>query len=126
MADAPNAEEDEAPAGAWIHWFTLGSIVLGLGALALTIWSVGWRQLVDELRAVGGWFAAIIALEGVITCLDAAALSGFLGKGGRRPGYLDVLEAQVAGRAINVITPGGSLGEATKVTKLMALTSSSR
>lgn len=126
MSDAPSAEEEEAPAGAWIHWFTIGSIALGLAALGLTIWSVGWHHLIDELRAVGWWFAAIIGLEGVITCLDAAALSGFLGKGGRRPSYLYVLEAQVAGRAINVITPGGSLGEATKVTKLMATTSSSR
>ena len=100
--------------------------VFAIGALIVTVWSVGPRALYDQLRGIGAWFAVILALEAVATLCDASVLHGFLGRGGRRPGFLRVLEAQVVGRAINVVTPMASLGEATKVTMLMRHTDTGR
>ncbi len=129
MSQAPHAQipdDDDEPAPSWTRWFTLVSMVLAIIALTITIWTVGPSQLIAQFRRVGWWFAAIIGLEAVITCVDAAALSGFLGQGGRRPGYGHVLRAQLSGRAINAVTPLGSLGEATKATMLLERTSTSR
>jgi uncharacterized membrane protein YbhN (UPF0104 family) len=129
VSDPPPAPADApAPPGrpAWARWFTLGSTAVAIVALVITVWSVGLRSLYDQLRAIGPWFAVILALEGLATFCDAGVLHGFLGRGGRRPGYGRVLEAQVAGRAINVVTPLASLGEATKVTMLMRHTDARR
>ena len=115
-----------APRPAWARWFTLGTTALAIVALVVTVWSVGPRSLYEQLRSIGWWFALILGLEGLATLCDAMVLHGFLGKGGRRPRFARVLEAQVAGRAVNVVTPGGSLGEATKVTLLMRDTDASR
>jgi uncharacterized membrane protein YbhN (UPF0104 family) len=102
------------------------SVVFGLVALAVTVWSVGPRTLADQVASIGFGFAAIIAIEAAVTGCDGAALSGFLGSGGRRPSYFYVLRAQVIGRAINAVTPLASLGEATKATSLMERTSTPR
>jgi uncharacterized membrane protein YbhN (UPF0104 family) len=110
----------------WARWFTLAATALALIALVVTVWSVGPRALYAQLRVIGPWFVVILALDGLATLCDAAVLHGFLGAGGRRPRFWHVLEAQVAGRAINVVTPTGSLGEATKVTMLMRHTDSGR
>ena len=116
---------DAPPAGPrWTRWFTIVVTVVALGAMIATVWSVGPRTLYDQLRAIGWWFAVILALEGIATLCDALVLHGFLGPGGRRPGFLRVLEAQVCGHAINIVTP--SLGEATKVTILMRHTDAAR
>lgn len=128
-APAPTPASDVAapPARArWTRWFNLASMLVGLVALVITVWSVGPGTLLGQLRAIGGWFAVILALEAVATLCDAAILHGFLGRGGRRPSYPRVLEAQIAGRAINVVTPGGNLGEATKATLLMRHTDAAR
>ncbi|HVV82083.1 MAG TPA: lysylphosphatidylglycerol synthase transmembrane domain-containing protein, partial [Kofleriaceae bacterium] len=60
------------------------------------------------------------------TLCDALVLHGFLGAAPPRPRFLRVLEAQVVGRAINVITPLASLGEATKAAMLMRHTDTDR
>jgi hypothetical protein len=117
---------DEGAAPGWTRWFTRLSVVAGLIALAVTVWSVGPAVLWGRLLAIGIGFGAIIAIEAAVTGCDAAALSGFLGGGGRRPGYWYVLRAQVIGRAINAVTPLASLGEATKATTLMERTSTPR
>jgi uncharacterized protein (TIRG00374 family) len=51
-------------------------------------------------------------------CCDAAALHAFMRPEARMVSYARVLGAQASGRAINVLTPFGALGEATKVTML--------
>ncbi len=125
---APSAAglQDEAPPSSWTRWFTRLSVVVGAIALVVTVWSVGPSVLLDNLKAIGWGFALIIAIEAAVTGCDGAALSGFLGKGGRRPSFGYVLRAQVIGRAINAVTPLASLGEATKATTLMERTSSPR
>lgn len=126
-APAAAALPDDAPsASSWTRWFTRLSVVFGLVALGVTVWSVGPRVLLDNVKAIGFGFAAILAIEAAVTGCDGAALSGFLGSGGRRPGFGYVLRAQVIGRAINAVTPLASLGEATKATTLMERTSSPR
>lgn len=95
-------------------------------ALVVTVRSVGLRAIVAQLRVIGWWFVPIVALEVASAFADAATIHGFLGVGGPRPGFLRVLQAQVAGRAINLVTPMASLGEATKATMLMREASSRR
>ncbi|HVV84462.1 MAG TPA: lysylphosphatidylglycerol synthase transmembrane domain-containing protein [Kofleriaceae bacterium] len=128
MADpAPTASlaaDDARPS--WTRTFTRISFALAVVALGVTIWSVGPTTLLHQLGAIGLGFVAVVLLEVVITLCDSAALSVFLGTGGRRSSFLHVLRAQVAGRAINAVTPLGSLGEATKATTLMERTSSQR
>lgn len=125
---APTAAglQDEAPPSSWTRWFTRLSVLAGAIALAITVWSVGPSVLLDHIKDIGVGFAIIIAIEAGVTGCDGAALSGFLGKGGRRPSFGYVLRAQVIGRAINAVTPLASLGEATKATTLMERTSAPR
>jgi hypothetical protein len=118
--------DDDSAAPSWTRWFTLVSVVVAIVALVITVWSVGTDQLLEQIVAIGWGFAGVIVIEAAATACDSAALSGFLGAGGRRPGYAYVLKAQIMGRAINAVTPLASLGEATKATSLMERTSSSR
>jgi hypothetical protein len=126
-ATANGLEDDDcSSAPSWTRWFTTGAVVVAVVALVLTIWSVGPNQLLVQLAAIGWGFAGVLAIEAAATACDSAALSGFLGHGGRRPGYVYVLKAQIMGRAINAVTPLASLGEATKATVLMERTPSAR
>lgn len=110
----------------WARWLTLSVTAVAIVALVATVWSVGLGTLYAQLRSIGWWFAIILGLEAVATLCDAAILHGFLGPARPRPGFLRVLEAQVAGRAVNVVTPMASLGEATKATMLMRHTEAGR
>ncbi|MEZ4403820.1 MAG: lysylphosphatidylglycerol synthase transmembrane domain-containing protein [Kofleriaceae bacterium] len=115
-----------APPPRWARRFTIVASLVALAALALTLHQVGLGSVIDELRAIGGWFAALIAIEVVAAVADALAISGFLGPDPPRSSLRRVLHAQVAGRAVNLVTPFGSLGEATKATLLMRDTDSTR
>ncbi len=116
------------PAGPprWARGFTIAASVVAAVALGVTLQQVGVGTVVDQLRAIGGWFAALVAIEIVAALCDALAISGFLGAAPPRPPFRRVLHAQVAGRAINLVTPLASLGEATKVTLLMRDTDGTR
>lgn len=128
MTDAAATAEidDDSASPSWTRWFTMGSVGVAFVALFLTIWSVGPSALAVQLTAIGWGFAGVLAIEAVATACDSAALSGFLGHGGRRPGYAYVLRAQIMGRAINAVTPLATLGEATKATSIMERTSTPR
>lgn len=121
---------DDAPAPAppprWARRFTIGASVLAAVALIITLRQVGLATVLDELRAIGWWFAALVAIEIVAALCDALAISGFLGPAPPRSSYRRVLQAQVCGRAINLVTPLASLGEATKATLLMRDTATTR
>jgi uncharacterized membrane protein YbhN (UPF0104 family) len=129
MADpAPGHEpaDDEPERPAWARWLTIGSLVLAAGALAWTIYSVGLGEILRRLILIGPWFLAVIAVEGLITLCDAGALHAFLRPDHRKVGYGRVVLAQVSSRAINAVTPLGSLGEVVKTTMLFERVSPSR
>lgn len=121
-----DASPAEAPAPSWTGYVTAISVAIAAVALVATVWSVGPRALLAQIADIGVGFAVVIAIEIAITAADSAALSGFLGAGGRRPSYLQVLHAQVTGRAVNAVTPLAALGEATKATALMTRTAPQR
>ncbi|MCE9572930.1 MAG: hypothetical protein K8W52_07215, partial [Deltaproteobacteria bacterium] len=117
---------EDAAAPSWTGYVTAISVAIAAVALVATVWSVGPHELVTQIADIGAGFAVVIAIEVAITASDSAALSGFLGAGGRRPSYLQVLHAQVTGRAVNAVTPLAALGEATKATALMTRTTPNR
>ena len=101
------------------HIFNIVMLLVGGVALWWMIRSLGWDQFIASVTSVGAWFAVILALDLVALCCDAAALQAFMRPEARMVTYWRVLGAQMSGRAINVLTPGGALGEATKLTMLM-------
>jgi len=101
------------------HIFNVAVFVVGLGALAVMMYSLGWSGIADVFRSAGVWFAIIIGLDVLAMCCDAAAIHQFMRPEARMVSYVRVLAAQASGRAISLLTPGGALGEATKVTMLV-------
>ena len=72
------------------------------------------------LGDVGPVARVIVGLDLASMACDAAAIHAFMQPEARMVSYVRVLAAQASGRAINVLTPGGALGEATKVAMLVA------
>lgn len=102
----------------WSAVFNLVMLVVGGIALAWLLRSTSWHEVRNVLAGVGLWAAVILALDLASLCCDAAALHAFMRPEARMVSYARVLGAQASGRAINVLTPFGALGEATKVTML--------
>jgi uncharacterized membrane protein YbhN (UPF0104 family) len=118
--DAPHPNITEARAIPAARIFNLVMFVVGGIALWWLLRNQSWDELRGHLASVGGWFALILALElGALLC-DAAALHAFMRPEARMIPYWRVLGAQSSGRAINVLTPGGALGEATKLAMLVS------
>jgi uncharacterized protein (TIRG00374 family) len=110
--ECPEKPSEHAPK--WLHWVTRISIVIGIIALVVTVWIVGPHALMVELRKIGWFLAALILLEIITSLCDATALY-FMADGPGRPSWRECVVAQIAGRGINSVTPGGNLGEAVKV-----------
>ncbi|MGN6104300.1 MAG: hypothetical protein ACTHU0_04290, partial [Kofleriaceae bacterium] len=89
-------------------------VVFAIGGVALwwMLRNQSWAELRGMLADVGAWSAVILALDLGALCCDAAALHAFMRPEARMIHYARVLGAQASGRAINVLTPGGALGEA--------------
>lgn len=121
-----STEEESAGTPKWAKWISRLVGVAAFVALGVTLYSVGFGTILTQLGIIGWWFVPIVLLEVASAFADAMVIHGFLGPGGRRPGYWSVLKAQVSGRAINLVTPMASIGEATKVTMLVRETSSAR
>lgn len=102
------------------HVFNLAMLALGGGLLAWMLHRLGFDNVRRVLAGVGAWFFAIIALDVSALVCEAAAIRQFMRPEARMVAYWRVLAAQVSGRAINILTPGGALGEATKVSLLVA------
>src|SRR5688500_1706852 len=102
-ADA--CDQESAPPG-WARWVQRISLAIAVVAMAIAIWSVGPSTLLGHLLHIGWWFAVLIAIEGVITLLDAGAVHSLACDRGAG-GYRGVLFAQIAGRAVNMVTPAG-------------------
>jgi hypothetical protein len=110
----------------WARWVTRISLGLGVVALVLTIRDTGLVQIGTYFKRIGwGWFAVVI-LEVAITTLDASAIRAFLSPDQDKVGLGSALLSQLAGRAVNAVTPSGNLGEAVKVSVLVEHVSQSR
>jgi uncharacterized protein (TIRG00374 family) len=115
--------EERAPR--WARWVSRISLVIALVAFAVTIWTVGPGALLTHLRAIGWAFVLILVIEGGITVLDAMAIHSVASEKGQ-PTFGQVLFAQIAGRAVNLVTPASTLGEATKASMLTETAGTSR
>ncbi len=113
----PDADTGKKP-HAWSAIFNIVMLVVGGFALWWLLRSTRWDELRNVLTGVGVWAFVILAVELASLCCDAAALHAFMRPEARMVSYARVLGAQASGRAINVLTPFGALGEATKVTML--------
>lgn len=98
----------------WMTWLTRISLIVGIGALIATVWIVGVQTILHHLKAIGWFFIVLIAFEMVSSALDGTAIY-FMAHGKGRPSLRESVVAQIVGRGVNSVTPGGNLGEALKV-----------
>jgi len=110
----------------WARWVTRVSLVFALVALVLTIRDTGLVAIGTYFKRIGwGWFAVVI-MEVAITAMDAVAIRAFLSPEQAKVRLRSALLSQLAGRAVNAVTPSGNLGEAVKVSVLVDHVSQSR
>lgn len=109
----------------WLRWVTRGSIAFGLAALVTTVAIVGFGTIAEHLRAIGAWFLLLIAIEAIAACCDGAAIY-LTTRGPGAPNAREVVVAQFAGRAVNMVTPAANLGEVLKVSLLARRCSTQR
>jgi uncharacterized protein (TIRG00374 family) len=103
----------------WSSVFNLVMFVVGGLALAWMLRTTSWPALRAVIVGVGAWSGVILALDLISLVLDALAWHAFMRPEARMVPFWRVLGAWSSGRAINVLTPSGALGEATKVTMLL-------
>jgi hypothetical protein len=110
----------------WARWVTRISLVLAVVALVFTIRDIGLRTIATYFRRIGWWWIAVGILEVAITSLDAVAIRAFLSPEQAKVKLRSAVLSQLAGRAVNAVTPSGNLGEAVKVSVLVDHVSQSR
>lgn len=103
----------------WSTIFNLVMFVIGGVGLYFMLRTTSWEELRPVIIRVGSYAGIILALDLTALCFDAAAWHSFMRPEARMVGYPRVLGAWASGRAINVLTPFGALGEPTKVTMLL-------
>jgi uncharacterized membrane protein YbhN (UPF0104 family) len=101
-------------------------LIFALFALAFTVYDTGLRTIASYFRRIGWWWIAVVILEIAITSLDAIAIRAFLSPEQGKVRLRSALLAQLAGRAVNAVTPTGNLGEAIKVSVLIEHVSQAR
>jgi hypothetical protein len=101
------------------HVFNVVMLVFGAAMLAWFARRLEWGYLATAISGVGRWFAIILGLDLAAALLDARALHTFMRPEARMISYWRVAAAQLSGRAVNIVTPLGALGEATKLTMLV-------
>lgn len=110
--------DDACPPGektpGWLTWVTRVSVVIGIGALIATVYFVGPYVIFDRLRAIGWFFVLLVGLEIVSSVCDGTAMY-YMADGPGRPSWRKSVVAQIVGRGVNSVTPGGNLGEVLKV-----------
>ncbi len=110
----------------WARWVTRISLILAVVALVFTIRDIGLRTIATYFRRIGWWWIAVGILEVAITSLDAVAIRAFLSPEQGKVKLRSAVLSQLAGRAVNAVTPSGNLGEAVKVSVLVDHVSQSR
>ncbi|CAN5914242.1 hypothetical protein BH11MYX3_BH11MYX3_12920 [soil metagenome] len=99
-------------------------LAIALVALVFTIRSVGLQTLGRYLKLIGWWWIAVAALEILNTTLHSTALRAFAAPDKLK--LRDAFLAQLAGRAVNAVTPTGNLGEVVKMSVLTDVVTPSR
>lgn len=93
-------------------------LLIGVVAIAFLVWDTGPSTLAAGM-ARAGWGLVIGAVFHFCSlACDAYALKKCAGDAGLRVSYFQFLRAGIAGHAINIVTPLGTLGEITKYTLL--------
>lgn len=115
-ATAVEPGEDKSRAGTI---FNLLMFIIGGVALVWMLRTTSWDELRAVMVGIGNWAVVILVLDVGAMCLDAAAWHAFMRPEARMVSYWRVLGAWASGRAINVLTPTGALGEPTKLTMLL-------
>lgn len=110
----------------WARWVTRISLGLGIIALILTIRDTGLIAIANYFKRIGWGWVAVVILEIAITTMDATAIRAFLSPESDKVRLRSALLSQLAGRAVNAVTPSGNLGEAVKVSVLVEHVSESR
>src|SRR5664279_1965466 len=110
----------------WARWVTRISLAIALVSLVLTIRDTGFNTIGRYFKRIGWWWFAVVALEVVITSLDAIAIRAFMSPEQEKVKLRSALLSQLAGRSVNAVTPSGNLGEAVKVSVLTEHVSQSR
>jgi uncharacterized membrane protein YbhN (UPF0104 family) len=101
------------------HVFNVVMLLFGAAMLTWFLRGLEWGDLSMAISRVGRRFALILGLDLAAVLLDARALHAFMRPEARMISYWRVVAAQLSGRAVNVVTPLGALGEATKLTMLV-------
>jgi len=101
------------------HIFNVVMMAFGAVALVWMLHSLGWDKFREAVNGLGPTFVTCIVLDLVAAACDARALHAFMRPESRMISYWRVLAAQLSGRAVNVVTPFGALGEATKLSMLV-------
>ena len=110
----------------WARWVTRISLILAVIALVFTIRDIGVRTIGTYFRRIGWWWIAVVLFEVAITTLDAVAIRAFLSPEQGKVRLRSTVLSQLAGRAVNAVTPSANLGEAVKVSVLVDYVSQSR
>ena len=93
------------------------ALVIGIGALAYLIYEVGWRELLDNLIAVGPAFPLFLGIE---AASNVSSCFGwyFAFDRGERPGYGRLLAVSFASLSVAGALPTGQAGEVAKANML--------
>jgi uncharacterized membrane protein YbhN (UPF0104 family) len=102
------------------HAFNIGVLVVGTVALVWMLDRLGMANVRRVFAGVGSWFFVIVAFDVAALACEAGAIRELMRPEARMVSYWRVLAAQASGRAINILTPGGALGEPTKITMLVS------
>src|SRR5678815_5312122 len=120
----PSEPDRERPN--WARWVMRAILVFALVALVFAIRDIGLATLGRYLRRIGWWWLAVVPMEALCTTLDAIAMRAFTSPEKDKVPLRKALLAQLAGRAVNAVTPSGNLGEVVKVSVLTESVSQSR
>lgn len=118
-ADGEAEAKTEAKKSPWSTIFNLVMFAVGGVGLFFMLRTTSWEELRPVVVGVGSYAGIILGLDLAALCCDAAAWHSFMRPEARMVSYPRVLGAWASGRAINVLTPFGALGEPTKVTMLL-------
>ena len=112
----------------WARLVLRLTFVFAIGALIYTILKFpGGPETIPRYFVKIGWFwLAVIAMEALGTFLDAIAIRAFAAPENEKLSLRHTALAQLSGRAINIVTPSGNLGEVVKMSVLTEYVSQSR